>query len=223
MAIPVNASVILPDDASNTGKKMRTISRVVGGQTVHEHYFVPSKGRNSTGYYMGHTGICALQQTVMTFGTTQFFMFTMPTAATVAAAIRKIKVHSAGTTARVYILATRMMWSNFTFSGTPSGGATTCSRLDSTFPAPQLEARVALNGCTQSKIADLWGPIAIASATVVGYYAPTDNELSMAEDENTQLIIRPGEGIGFWQADGGLASDDRKANATVMWEEFSLS
>jgi len=223
MAIPVAGYVILPDDVSNAGKKMRTVSRVVGGQTVHEHYFVPSKSRNSTGYYMGHTGVCSLQQTVMTFGTTQFFMFTMPSAATVAAAIHKIKVYSAATTAQVLIFATRLMWSNFTFSGTPSGGATTCGKMDSTYASPQLEARAALTNCTQVKIADLWSPLAVASGTAVGYYAPAESELNMSDDEDLQLIIRPGEGLGFWQADAGLSGDARKANATVMWEEFSLS
>src|SRR3990167_9423305 len=32
--------VILPDDTSNTGKLVRTNTRVVGGSTVHEHFMI---------------------------------------------------------------------------------------------------------------------------------------------------------------------------------------
>ena len=40
MAAPVADKIILPLDTGNTGKKVRTQTRVVGADTVHEHYFV---------------------------------------------------------------------------------------------------------------------------------------------------------------------------------------
>lgn len=40
MAAPIADKIILPLDTGNTGKKVRTQTRLVGADTVHEHFFV---------------------------------------------------------------------------------------------------------------------------------------------------------------------------------------
>lgn len=40
MASPIASKIILPSDTGNTGKNVRTQTRVVGADTVHEHFFV---------------------------------------------------------------------------------------------------------------------------------------------------------------------------------------
>lgn len=46
MAVPIADKIQLPLDTGNTGKKVRTQTRVVGADTVHEHYFVQISARN---------------------------------------------------------------------------------------------------------------------------------------------------------------------------------
>ena len=54
MAAPIANKIILPDDSGNTGKKVRTQTRVVGADTVHEHFFV--QGRRAEGRLVGYVG-----------------------------------------------------------------------------------------------------------------------------------------------------------------------
>lgn len=43
-----DSKVQLPDDSANTGPKIRTQTRVVGANTVHEHYFYQVNGETAT-------------------------------------------------------------------------------------------------------------------------------------------------------------------------------
>ena len=55
MTAPASTYVQLPSDGSNTGKLNRTQTKVVGSNTVHEHFMVPSKNYTSNGKKINDT------------------------------------------------------------------------------------------------------------------------------------------------------------------------
>ena len=59
MAAPIAGFVQLPTDSGNTGKKVRTQTRVVGADTVHEHHFVSISSRKIDGVYFAVSGVVA--------------------------------------------------------------------------------------------------------------------------------------------------------------------
>jgi len=223
MAIPVAGYVILPDDVSNAGKKMRTVSRVVGGQTVHEHYFVKSKDRNSTGYYKATSGLLTPPQTAQTLTTTAYFWFEVNAAATVAAAIHSMEISTAITNITAMITALRQQVSLFTYTGTPAGATLTAGKVDSTMASPQATIRTAVTGMTPVAGAAMFTAHLPTSLTGVGQSAPSMYVYDGVTDEDNQIVIRPGEGLCFWSPDTGVASDLRRVIANITWEEFSLS
>ena len=66
MAAPIAAFAQLPTDSGNTGKKMRTQTRVIGADTVHEHFFIESSTRDMLGSYVAHSGVFTIQATAQT-------------------------------------------------------------------------------------------------------------------------------------------------------------
>ena len=60
MAAPLASKITLPDDSGNVGKKVRTQTRVVGVDTVHEHFFIPISSRKITGIYNFNVGTAYL-------------------------------------------------------------------------------------------------------------------------------------------------------------------
>lgn len=220
MAAPVAAFAQLPSDSGNTGKKMRTQTRTVGADTVHEHFFVPSSTRDSLGKYIAHSGILVVQAAAHTFGTSGFLWFFNPIGNSAKVAITAIELISQMGSALAAPTSPRLLWSTFTYTGTPSGATLTPGKLDSTMAAPTASLRTALTGMTLTKVADLLCSLPTASATAVGYAPPQIDEFAPAQ-ESDQIILRPGEGICLWQADAGTTSDTRRVAVTLKWEEFN--
>src|SRR5687768_1926832 len=74
MAAPVASKIILPLDSGNTGKNVRTQTRDVGGETVHEHYFIQERKAKVISVYR----LALVQSTVAAAaqnGTTAGFLF----------------------------------------------------------------------------------------------------------------------------------------------------
>ena len=61
MAAPIADKIVLPLDTGNTGKKVRTQTRVVGADTVHEHIYIPTRQAQVLGVYR----LGMAQQTVL--------------------------------------------------------------------------------------------------------------------------------------------------------------
>ncbi|HKS16986.1 MAG TPA: hypothetical protein VJU16_06720, partial [Planctomycetota bacterium] len=80
MAGPVAAFVRLPDDASNTGKKVRTQSRVIGSDTVHEHFFIPTMKAEILGVYRWALDQQTVQASAQNGTSTGFFWAHVPSA-----------------------------------------------------------------------------------------------------------------------------------------------
>lgn len=219
MATPVASFAQLPSDSGNTGKKMRTQTRVVGADTVHEHYFVPSTDRDILGNYVAHTGVFTIQATAQTFPAGFFWMIN-PVGNTPKVALTGIELISQIGSALATPTSPRLLFSTFTFTGTASGASITPGKLDSTDASPTASIRTASTGLTITKVADTLASLPIAAATAVGV-APAMMDEWLPDSENGQIILRPGEGIALWQADAGTTSDTRRVVVTIKWQEFN--
>lgn len=219
MAAPISAFAQLPTDSGNAGKKMRTQTRVIGADTVHEHFFVESSTREMVGSYIAHSGVNVVLATAQTFPTAFWYLIN-PVGNTNKIALTGIEVISQLGSALAAPTSPRLLVSTFTFTGTPSGAQVTPGKLDSTYPATTASFRTASTGMTITKTADLLCAFPISSATAVGYTAPMMDEW-FEDKESNQIILRPGEGIAFWQADAGTASDTRRIVNTIKWDEFN--
>lgn len=219
MATPVASFAQLPSDSGNTGKQMRTQTRVVGANTVHEHFFVPSTERDILGNYVAHSGVFTVQATAQTFPTAFMYVFN-PVGNTPKMALTAIEVLTQMGSALAAPTSPRLLWKLFTFTGTASGAQITPGKLDSTDASPVGNVRTASTGLTITAGADMICSLPTASATAVGYAPPQMDEWFPTNEEG-QIILRAGEGIAFYQPDAGTTADTRRIVVTVKWQEFN--
>jgi hypothetical protein len=220
MTAPVAAYAQLPTDAGNTGKKVRTQTRTVGADSVHEHFFIPSSTREKLGRYGVHSGIFTVSATAHTFGTSGFLWFCNPVGNTAKIAITEVETQTQLGSALVAVTSPRLLWAIFTFTGVASGASLTPGKFDSTYAAATASIRTAITGMTLTKVADLICTFPVASATAVAYCPPSLDETVFPEEEQ-QIILRAGEGICLYQADAGTAADTRRIHTFLTWEEFN--
>lgn len=131
--------------------------------------------------------------------------------------------------------APRLTFTKFTYTGTPSGAmvatngaASIQGKFDTNYPSPVFDWRSAITGATCVYLHSMFSTIApaqVVSGTVVApaSYAGviTDNEYQPRESEY-EHVIRPGEGIVFFQPEAGTTGDTRKAVARIFWEEVTV-
>jgi hypothetical protein len=226
MTGPVATSIILPDDSGNTGKKVRTQTKVISGNTVHEHFFVPSPGMTITGHYF----FSSTQQTVSASAqngtSTGFFWLQNPAASTVTAILRRVCADSNAGSALATPTAPMLSFSKFTFTGTASGASVTPVVNATGTSANQMIIRTAVTGMTVTLVGDI-GNYAIPSAeTAVGlFYAQKEiipfNPFAWAR--GISLEFAPGEGLVIWQSTAGTTSDTRKFGIQIEWDEIDLT
>lgn len=215
-----NGTVTLPTDAGNTGSKMRTITRTVGANTVHEHFYIPSSSRDAVTGYSAVSAALTVQATAHTFGTSGFLWFINPAGSSIIAAVEKMEVQSQLGSALAATSSPRLLWTKFSFTGTASGATVTPAKLDTNFANAQCSLRTAITGMTLTNLGDVWCTLPTASATAVGYAPPHIDDWNR-EDEDGQLILRASEGICFYQPDAGTTSDTRRIIAEIYWHEFN--
>lgn len=224
MSGPVASTVILPDDSGNAGKKIRTQTKSVGGNDVHEHFFVRSRQAVLLGVYAHGMDQVTAAQSAQNGTSTGCLWFHVPTAiSNKQARVRRVTLSSQHSTVLATPTAPRLMFSRFTFSGTASGGSMTAVKLDTGYPAAVADLRSAVTGLTVSLV----GPLATApycgALTAVGGYAPNYMELIHPGDEDNWWTFDPGEGFVAWQDTAGTSSDTRKMNFNLVWDEIDLS
>src|SRR6266545_1371349 len=94
MAAPIASFIQLPVDTGNTGKKVRTQTRVVGADTVHEHFFVPISARGVTVGYKASTGTLTVPAAVHNGTTTGFAWLYNVVGSTIKMALKRISWNS---------------------------------------------------------------------------------------------------------------------------------
>lgn len=224
MAAPVASKIILPVDTGNSGPKVRTQTRVIGADTVHEHFFIPETRRSRLGIYYAASGTLTIPIAAQNGTTTGLFWLYNPVGSTVKMALRRFatQIQFAVTTA-VDVSVPRLAFSFFTVTGTGSAGQITPAKRTSTDAAPVGNLRTAMTGLTitlGAMIKSDFPPIlpTASSATIQAQMAPTiSNDWDPPEEE--QPILLAGEGIVCWSPDASTTAN-RRTSTDLIWEEY---
>lgn len=226
MAAPIANKIIIPDDSGNLGKKVRTQSRAVGADTVHEHFFIEARQAEVLGVYrraMDQQTIAAAAQN----GTSTGFLWAhVPIAVTNKwARLRRIYFSSQHATVLATPTAPRIACSLFTFTGSASGASITAGKINSSFPSAILDLRTAVTGLTVTMGQKIAAGAILGALTAVGAYSasPDINIMDPGEAEDEWPIIKPGEGIVLWQDTAGTTLDTRKFNPVLVWDEIDVA
>ena len=224
MAAPTADKVLLPLDTGNTGKKVRTQTRVVGADTVHEHFFIPISKDSITGFYRAHSGILTIPASAHNGTTTGHLWFQNPVAGTRVARLRKLNETVQCVSGAIDLTAPRQLFSLFTFTGSASGAVLTPAKRDSNDAAATCDIRTAVTGMTTA-IAGTFRHAGIpavnatlASATIQVSLMPVIGE-AWDPDEEECVVIRPGQGVVLWSADASTTAN-RRLFSDWAWEEF---
>jgi hypothetical protein len=220
---PLASYVQLPADTGNLGKKVRTLTRQVGGDTVHEHYFVGGRRAEVLGVYRAALAQQTVLQAAQNGTTTGFLWLHVPAGVSgKRVRIRAIRVDSQHSTALATPTAPRLSIQRFTFTGTASWATVTPGKNDSDYPAPVLDLRTASTGLSVVLGASMAVVGICGALTAVGAWAPNKIEVVDVDDEDEWIVLSPGEGLVVYQETGGTASDTRKVNISLVWDEVDV-
>ena len=224
MAAPIASKILLPDDTSNTGKKVRTQTRVVGADTVHEHFVIPISARKINGLYHGAFTLYTVAAAAQNGTTAAIGWLQVPAVATVNARLRfaSVTVTNAVATAIDHTSVPRIAIQRATFTGTFSGANLNVAKRATSDAVNQCDIRTAVTGATVTLLATqlVWAVACPgADITTSGVLSIQHNEQwrPMFEDEYVELV--PGECLVIYQIDAGTTSDQRRAVVNVSWDE----
>ncbi len=225
MAAPVAAHIILPSDAGNTGKKVRTQSRVVGSDTVHEHFFIQARAAKVINVYrfaLDQQSVLAAAQN----GTTAGFLFFHMGAGVSgkAARLRRLSVTSQHSTALATPTAPRLRAVRYTSAGALSGAALPVQLNDSAQPAAASILSSVNTGNTVAHVAPFACAALAGALTAVGAYEPCYKDLiDPASEEDEWPVFYPGQGFVIYQDTAGTTSDTRKFNIQGCFDEIDTA
>ncbi len=226
MAAPVASFITLPDDSGNAGKNVRTETKTVGGDTVHEHFMIPTFALSVLGKYFFSSTQQSVSATVHDGTSTGFFWLQLPTTATATAIIRSIIVDANTSSTVVAPTAPVISFTKFTFTGTASGAAVTPVPYQTAGIANQMIVRTAVTGMTVTLVGAI-GQFAVPSVlTGVGNVYAQKQVVSrdpLAWQRGVILELGPGEGLLVYQSVAGTASDPRRFGVQIDWDEIDLT
>lgn len=224
MAAPVAAYVQLPSDTSNSGKKNRTHTKVVGSDTVHEHFMVPSAGFTRTGRHAYQSSV----HVVSTAATnTTHFVLAMTTAATYRAVIRSIDISYgitgtiAATTASPQIVIQKATFGT-AFTASTNGQVI---NFQSSSTASQLNAYLGSSGATVGTPVPFASFVFPALLTTVGTYGGQQNLWRSYDqyDQGTGLEMKAGDVLQVLQPTTGSNGEQRTFTVRVEWDQIDVS
>lgn len=227
MAGPVDSYVQLPSDASNAGKKNRTQTKVVGSNTVHEHYMVPSLGFTRTGRYIAaSTAVQAVSSVGAAVTTAGVAYLHMSTAQTAVGVLRKVEMsYSQAGTAVISQSAPHYQLQKYTFNTAHSGTTYNICATQTTSTTPKANIRIAPTGATITPVGNIGAFSLPALVSTAGTYGGIVTLYEVAEQYNRGSAVEfaPGEGIALFQATSGNAADTRTVAFKFTWDEIDVS
>ncbi len=230
MAAPVASFVQLPLDTPNTGKKNRTQSKVIGSNTVHEHFIVPTQGYTVTGrYFAVSTASQSVSSVAQVPSTAGHYYLHNSTANTAVGILRSVEMNYSadGSTAiAVTQSAPLFMLQKYTFNTAHSGTTFNIVSAQTSSTTPKLNIRQAPTGATITLVGPIGAaPMPIFVSTAAGVYGGSMSLYQAPEQYNrgTAVEIGPGEGVVLHQLTTGLATDSRKFAAKFVWDEIDVS
>jgi hypothetical protein len=224
VAAPTAAFIQLPLDTGNLGKKVRTQTRVVGADTVHEHFFIPISARSRTGVYFFHSGVLTIPTGAHNGTTSGHWWYVNPAGSTIKAAIRRAReVIQFTVTTAVDVSVPRTAFALVTFTGSPSGATINPAKRDSTDAAAQATMRTANTGMTVTLgnllRAVLPPIIPTASSGTIQANMPAQVGTPWDLDEDEMPVLRTGEGVVCYSPDAATTAN-RRLITDVIAEEF---
>lgn len=221
MAAPVASMIQLPLDTGNTGKKVRSQTRVIGADTVHAHYFIPQSDRSTLGEYKYTSAVLTVPAAVHTGQLTGFLWIANPVGSAVKVAVKRITVNTQFSALAVDLLPGELRFSRMTFTGVNSGAQITPAKRDSTDAA---------------NVGNVWTTSATWAVTLGGTaYAMQHQTMDLItgggghwnpflqewnpDREAGELILRAGEGISIWHA-VAVTTANRRMIISIATEEF---
>lgn len=224
MAAPVESKITLPLDTGNTGKNVRSQTRVVGADTVHEHFFIPVSQYSKTGFYRAHSGILTIPTAAHNGTTTGHLFFFNPVGNTVKARLRRLRETGQVVSGAIDLTSPRQLFNLFTFTGTPSGATITPAKRDSTDAAATCTLRTAMTGATVTlgaviRHTGIPGIVSTASSATIQTMLPPSIYPPWDPDEEECIVLRAGEGVVLWSADASTTAN-RRLFSDWAWEEF---
>jgi hypothetical protein len=221
MAAPVAGYIQTPTDAGNTGKKVRTQSRVVGADTVHDHFVVVANQHSTTGIYYYHSGTLSIPTAAHNGTTTGHFWLVNVAGSTIKGCLRGIKVLlNTVLMSAADLTICRQLCALITFTGTPSGATITPAKRSSTDPAAQMTLRTASTGMSVTLGAPFRAELPpLVSGTAGVGYQPTVVAVERETDVDERMEFRTGEGMVFYSADASTTAN-RRVVTDLINEEF---
>jgi hypothetical protein len=223
MAAPLPDKITLPVDTGNTGKKVRTQTRVIGPDTVHEHFFIKGTTRDVTGRYRGSSGVLTVPIAVHNGTSTGFLWLINPVGSSKILALDRVSFSQQFIVLAVDLLGGELRMSRCTFTGVASAGLLTPAKRDSNDAANVGEIRTASTGLAVTLGAAIIGyqyqtmDLATGGA---GHWNPHTWEYNPDEEEDDQVLLRAGEGIVWWHAIA-VTTANRRLFINPAWDEFN--
>jgi hypothetical protein len=221
MAAPVADKIILPLDTGNTGKNVRTQTRVVGANTVHEHYFIPTSARSVLGRFKASSGVLVVPAAVQTGAATGMAWLINPVGSAVKIAVKRIDWNVQFIALAVDLLGGELRFSLCTFTGVASAGLVTPAKNDSALAAAVGNLRTASTGLTVTVGATVKGeqyPTMDLVTGGAGHWNPFNDEW-VPDSEDDEIVLRAGEGLAIWHA-VAVTAGNRRLYINVAWDEF---
>lgn len=220
MAAPVAGFVQLGTEGS--GKKMRTRSRTVGADSVHEHGYNVFSTRQKTGVYFFGSVLQSVQATAQDAVATGFLWLQNPVGSTTLVALREISLLFSNSAATADATSPRILASRFTFTGTASGAAVTAALRKTTDAANVGILRSVVTGMTVTLGATVMPFLVPAVMTAVGVMPSAPQRWPTLSDpfEDGDVILAAGEGVLLYQPDNGSTTDTRRFTAMLRTEEY---
>lgn len=227
MAAPAASHVKLPSDTGNAGfKQVRTQTRVVGAETVHEHFFVPVSPRSKLGIYYYSPALQSVQATAQDATATGFLWLQNPNASGRNLVLREILMKFSNAAATVAATAPRIIAALFTFTGTASGASVTPAKSGriASEPSPVGFLRTAVTGMTVTLGATIASFLVPVVMTAVGNYGDSPQVWPYSKDpfEDDGIVIPPQSGVVLYQPDNGTTTDPRRFITNLVTEEVDV-
>ncbi len=227
MAAPVASFVQLPLDTANTGKKNRTQSKVIGSNTVHEHYLVPTHDRTITGrYFAVSTALQTVSSVAQVPSTAGFYYLHNSTANTAVGVLRAVEMsYGQEGAAAPFFSAPHFMLQKYTFATAHSGTTLNIVASQTSSTTPKLNMRPAPTGATITLVGPIGSGLMPALMSSAGTYGGSISLYQAWEQYNrgSAVEIGPGEGVVLHQNTTGSTADTRKFTAKFVWEEIDVS
>lgn len=228
MTAPVASKIVLPDDATNTGKKVRTQTRVVGSDTVHEHFVIPVSPQAIKGIYHFCFTLYTVAASAQNGTSAAIGWLQVPSTATINARLRFCQMAHTNTVATAidHTSAPRIAVQRMTHTDGWSGATLNVAKRATADSANQANIRTAATGTTVTLNATqlVWASLVPgADITTSGVLNIQFGEEWRPVLEDEYVVIAPGEGLVFYQIDAGTTSDQRKTLVKGCFDEVDIS